>query len=94
MNVLRALVLSAPLAAAFVIASPALAGRPDHSHDETDTHEHQNGAGHSGHGNGYGNGHHKTRGVPELDTSVAGSAAVLLGGGVFVLLGRRRASKR
>ena len=75
-----------------LVALPALATPPDHSHDETDTHTHQNGAGHDGHGNGWGNGHHKddVAGVPELDKSIAGSAALLLGGGVFVILGRRK----
>lgn len=77
-----------------LVAVPVLADPPDHTHDETDTHDHQNGEGHEGHGNGWGNGHHKNNddvaGVPELDKSVAGSAAVLLGGGVFVILGRRK----
>jgi hypothetical protein len=86
-----------PLTLALVASTwgaSAFAGPPDHGHDETDTHPHQNGNGHDGHGNGWGNGHHKNNdgvaGVPELDKSVAGSAAVLLGGGVFVILGRRK----
>ncbi len=35
--------------------------------------------------------HH--RGVPELDGAAAASAAVLLGAGVFVILGRRRRAR-
>lgn len=41
---------------------------------------------------GKGGGHKRGHAVPELDTSVAASAAVLLIGGVFVILGRRRRS--
>lgn len=43
---------------------------------------------------GRGRGHQRGHAVPELDTSVAASAAVLLIGGVFVILGRRRRSTR
>lgn len=73
----RALLLSLPLLGALLVAVPADAGRP-HSSDQ---------------GNGEGHRRGKTRGVPELDRTVAASAAVLIGGGVFVILGRRRAKR-
>lgn len=55
-------------------------------------------AGNRGHHRRWRDGHHQprptpprhNRGVPELDGSSAASAAVLLGAGVFVILGRRR----
>ncbi|MBI1944479.1 MAG: hypothetical protein HYS27_02215 [Deltaproteobacteria bacterium] len=73
----RALLLSLPLFGALLVAVPADAGKPHRGN----------------HGNGEGHHRGKPRGVPELDRTVAASAAVLIGGGVFVILGRRRAKR-
>lgn len=60
----------------------------DHTHDKKNAHNNRKGRSHYGHGNG----HHKDApaSVPELDKAVGASVAVLIGGGLMVILGRRR----
>ncbi|MGA9526010.1 MAG: hypothetical protein WBV82_31415 [Myxococcaceae bacterium] len=85
----RSFIRSAALAVPLLFTlstAPAWADR-DRGHDQGQNrgqgHERDRGNGHGQHGHN----------VPELDTSVAASAAVLLIGGVFVILGRRRSQK-